>query len=102
MLTYSKKLYYERKNAGLCVKCGCVRDNPNSITCNACAKIDAEYRRAQYSSIRNDTVEKKRTTYKVDGLSLHEVMDMAADNGLSYGQMTAMLDGYSGLRTEFH
>lgn len=102
MQTYSKKLYHERKNAGLCVKCGCVRDNPNSITCNACAKKAADWRRAQYASIQNNMTCKKRIIHKIDGLSLHEVMDLAADNNVSYGQMVAMLDGYAGLRTTYH
>ena len=39
----AKKIYYERKNSGLCVECGEPKDNPNATRCNKCIQAHKDY-----------------------------------------------------------
>lgn len=38
----NNKTYYERKNAGLCVECGCHNDREGKTCCSKCAKIKSD------------------------------------------------------------
>lgn len=43
MKNVAKKIYYKRKNSGLCVECGEPKDNPKATRCNKCIQAHKNY-----------------------------------------------------------
>lgn len=72
--------YTRRKAAGLCVRCGArLEKNSPYLKCGLCLGQERK-EREKYSSMR-----------KKDGLSLKDVMNLAAENHCSYGEMVVRL-----------
>ena len=73
--------YTRRKAAGLCVRCGTrLEKNSPYLKCGACIATEREEREKKYSSMK-----------KKGGLSLKDVMTLAAENHCTYGEMVVRL-----------
>lgn len=78
----AKNVTYEnRKAAGLCVRCGARLENSLFLKCDICKKKEREERERR-------EMEKRKNR---GGLSLSDVMKLAAANHCSYGEMVVRL-----------
>lgn len=97
--------YEERKKKGLCTMCGGEIDLLGSTMCYACrqknAKQTAWYRQRKALEAENIMARRPRAFHDPVH-SLDEVGRMANERGISYGQMVAILEGRTTLRTTFH
>ena len=90
-------IYEQFKAMGLCVRCTSPVENGTGVLCPRCRD-----KRIDYDRMRRNKERKKRNKYMIDGLSIKQVNELAIKNGVSYGQMVAILDGCTALRTVFH
>lgn len=51
---YRKVIYRERKDAGICVRCGKRKAREGKAMCPICAKKDAEYHRTRYANTKHN------------------------------------------------
>ena len=51
---YIKAVYYKRKEAGICTRCGKRKAREGKTTCPICAEKDAEYHRIRYASAEHN------------------------------------------------
>lgn len=73
--------YTRRKAAGLCVRCGArLEKNSPYLKCGLCLGQEREEREKKYSSMK-----------KKGGLSLKDVMTLAAENHCTYGERVVRL-----------
>lgn len=97
-----KELYEERRAKGLCTRCGePITGEPASL-CPVCKAKYVLYDKKRRNKARVKNSRKPKINYIIDGLSIKEVNTLAIKNGVSYGQMVAILDGCTALRTVFH
>jgi len=93
-MAYSHKDRYRRLKAlQICTNCGKVPARPGRVTCDACYKRQKSYA-AEQRSLQNDIVilpERPKPKY-----TLEQINAMAAERGISYGQMVALLDRKEG------
>ena len=93
-MAYSHKDRYNRLKAmQICTNCGKKPARPGRITCEACYKIQKSYAK-DMRSLQNDVVilpERPKPKY-----TLEQINAMAAERGISYGQMVALLDQKEG------
>ena len=79
-------IYEQFKAMGLCVRCA--------------SPVLYDKKRRNKARVKNSR--KPKINYMIDGLSVKQVNELAIKNGVSYGQMVAILDGCTALRTVFH
>ena len=96
--------YARRKAKGLCIRCGrqLSADEKRYFQCPTCRALIAE-RTKQYRQEKDTkpiTIHSNK--YISPNMSLSDVAKMAMANGLSYGNMVAVLDGRTALRRIFH
>jgi hypothetical protein len=93
-MAYSHKDRYNRLKAlQICTSCGKKPARPGRITCEECYKIQKSYSK-DMRSLQNDVVilpERPKPKY-----TLEQINAMAAERGISYGQMVALLDQKEG------
>ena len=93
-MAYSHKDRYNRLKAlQICTSCGKKPARPGCITCEECYKIQKSYAK-DTRSLQNDAVilpERPKPKY-----TLEQINAMAAERGISYGQMVALLDHKEG------
>ena len=74
-------IYKAKAAAGLCVRCGArLEKNSPFLKCGSCIAAEREEREKKYSSMK-----------KKGGLSLKDVMTLAAENHCTYGEMVVRL-----------
>lgn len=95
-------IYEQFKAMGLCVRCASPVENSTGVLCPRCRDKRIDYDRMRRNKERKKPEGKKRNKYMIDGLSIKQVNELAIKNGVSYGQMVAILDGCTALRTVFH
>ena len=96
--------YEYRKTHGLCVRCGrrLSADEKRYFQCPTCRTLIAE-RTKQYRQEKDTKpITIHSSAYIPPTYSLSDVVKMATTNGLSYGNMVAILDGRTALRRSFH
>lgn len=88
--TEAQRLLRERrKAAGLCTRCGCKKEPSRYQQCENCRKYNLE---AQHKcDIRKLEARRPRRSTS-NTLSIAQVCRMAAERGLSYGQMVAQME----------
>lgn len=96
--------YEYRKAHGLCVRCGrrLSTDEKQYAQCPACRILMAERAKNYRTSNRGTNMITYSKKYISPTMSLSDVVKMAIANGLSYGNMVAVLDGKTALRRSFH
>ena len=96
--------YEYRKTHGLCVRCGrrLTGNERAYVTCLSCRARLTEHTKNYRTSKEETPVIMHSSTYIPPTYSLSDVVKMAMTNGLSYGNMVAILDGRTALRTSFH
>ena len=96
--------YEYRKAHGLCVRCGrqLSADEKVYVTCPSCRVLQAKHLKDYRMCKEEKPVVMHSSTYMPPAYSLSDVVKMAMANGLSYGNMVAILDGRTALRTSFH
>ena len=96
--------YKFRKERGLCIRCGkrLSADEKVHITCPSCRALQAKHLKDYRMCKEEKPVIIHSSTYIPPTYSLSDVVKMAMANGLSYGNMVAVLDGKTALRRTFH
>lgn len=74
--------YKNRKAAGLCTYCGAKLEDPTFMRCDICRKAAREARARKL---------KDKNKSRKGGLSISDVMKLAAENRCSYGEMVVKL-----------
>lgn len=80
------KRYYDLKARGICVCCGKAIARDGKTTCLKCYE---NHRKYDYPSL--DKIVKVRE--KKEGYSIEDIDRMSRERGVSYGIMTAILEG---------
>lgn len=96
--------YEYRKAHGLCVRCGkqLSADEKRYSQCTTCRESIAERTRKYRQEKDTKPITMHSSAYTPPAYSLSDVTKMAMANGLSYGNMVAILDGRTALRRVFH
>ena len=96
--------YEYRKTHGLCVRCGrrLSAGEKRYFQCPTCRAFLSEYAKNYRTNKEAAPVIMHSSTYIPPTYSLSDVVKMAMTNGLSYGNMVAILDGRTALRRSFH
>lgn len=96
--------YKFRKERGLCIRCGkqLTGNERAYVTCSSCRVLQAEHLKDYRANKEEVPVIMHSSTYIPPTYSLSDVVKMAMANGLSYGNMVAVLDGKTALRRSFH
>ena len=96
--------YKYRKLHGLCLRCGrrLSADEKQYFQCPTCRAFLSEYAKNYRANKEEVPVVMHSSTYIPPTYSLSDVVKMATTNGLSYGNMVAVLDGKTALRRSFH
>ena len=96
--------YKYRKAHGLCIRCGrqLTGNEKAYVTCLSCRVLQAERLKDYRTNKEEVPVIIHSPTYIPPTYSLSDVVKMAMANGLSYGNMVAVLDGRTALRRSFH
>lgn len=93
-MAYSHKDRYNRLKAlQICTSCGKKPARPGRITCESCYRLQKSYA-AETRSLQKDIAilpERPKPKY-----TLEQINAMAAERGISYGQMVALLDRKEG------
>lgn len=91
-----KFLYAMRKAEGICVRCGMNQAADGRVMCSECAA--KTYRRTSTRQY-NECICTNRVIEKKPKYTLSEVMRMADERGISYGQMVIELEGRNNVRS---
>ena len=96
--------YEYRKAHGLCIRCGreLTGNEKAYVTCLSCRARLTEHTKNYRTNKEEVPVIMHSSTYIPPTYSLSDVVKMAMANGLSYGNMVAVLDGKTTLRRSFH
>lgn len=96
--------YARRKAKGLCIRCGrqLSADEKRYFQCPTCRVLQAKHLKDYRTCKEEVPVVMHSSTYMPPAYSLSDVAKMAMANGLSYGNMVAVLDGRTTLRRIFH
>lgn len=96
--------YARRKAKGLCIRCGrqLSADEKRYFQCPTCRALQAERLKDYRMCKEEKPVVMHSPTYIPPTYSLSDVVKIAMANGLSYGNMVAVLDGRTALRRSFH
>ena len=96
--------YKFRKERGLCIRCGkqLTGNEKVYVTCSSCRVLQAEHLKDYRMNKEETPVIMHSSTYIPPTYSLSDVVKMAMANGLSYGNMVAVLDGRTAFRKAFH
>lgn len=76
-----------RRQHGLCTKCGRDKENLKKAWCDTCRAAGKKYDGSHARKLRQ-----RNNSIHTDGYSISEVCRMAEKRGISYGQMTMLLD----------
>lgn len=104
VFTMAIDTYEYRKAHGLCVRCGrqLSADEKRYSQCPTCRESIAERTRKYRQEKGTKPIIMHSNKYISPNMSLSDVVKMAMANGLSYGNMVAVLDGRTALRRSFH
>lgn len=104
VFTMAIDTYKFRKERGLCIRCGkqLTGNERAYVTCQACRTFMADHTKNYRTNKEEVPVIMHSPTYIPPENSLSDVVKMAMANGLSYGNMVAVLDGRTALRRSFH
>lgn len=96
--------YEYRKAHGLCIRCGreLTGNERAYVTCLSCRVLKAKHLKDYRMCKEEKPVIMHSSAYMPPAYSLSDVAKMAMANGLSYGNMVAILDGRTALRHIFH
>lgn len=96
--------YEYRKAHGLCVRCGrrLSADEKRYSQCPICRESIAERTRKYRQEKDTKPITMHSNKYISPNMSLSDVVKMATTNGLSYGNMVAVLEGRTAFRRVFH
>ena len=96
--------YAYRKAQGLCIRCGrqLSADEKQYAQCPSCRILMAERIKNYRTSNRGTSTITHSKKYISPTMSLPDVVKMATANGLSYGNMVAVLEGRTTFRQVFH
>ena len=96
--------YAYRKAQGLCIRCGrqLSTDEKQYAQCPACRILMAERAKNDRTSNRGTNMITHSKKYISPTMSLSDVVKIATENGLSYGNMVAVLEGRTAFRQVFH
>ena len=96
--------YEYRKAHGLCIRCGrkLTGNERAYVTCLSCRARLTEHTKNYRTNKEEVPVIMHSSTYIPPTYSLSDVVKLAEANGLSYGNMVAILDGRTALRRVFH
>ena len=96
--------YEYRKAHGLCVRCGrrLSADEKRYSQCPTCRESIAERTRKYRQEKDTKPITMHSNKYISPNMSLSDVVEMATTNGLSYGNMVAVLEGRTAFRQVFH
>lgn len=96
--------YEYRKAHGLCVRCGrrLSADEKRYSQCPICRDSIAERTRKYRQEKDTKPITMHSNKYISPNMSLSDVVKMATINGLSYGNMVAVLEGRTAFRRVFH
>ena len=97
-------IYARRKAQGLCIRCGrrLSTDEKQYAQCPTCRVLMAERIKNYRTSNRGTNTITHSKKYISPAMSLSDVVKMATANGLSYGNMVAVLEGRTAFRQVFH
>lgn len=82
-----------RKLMGVCVYCGVAQADEGYVSCQICRDQKAKKREETKSLATELAEEAKKAERKKKMGELDSISKMAYDNGVSYGVMTAILEG---------
>lgn len=104
VFTMAIDTYKFRKERGLCIRCGreLTGNERAYVTCLSCRARLTEHTKNYRTSKEEAPVIMHSNKYISPNMSLSDVVKMAMANGLSYGNMVAVLDGRTALRRSFH
>lgn len=96
--------YARRKAQGLCIRCGrrLSTDEKRYSQCPTCRALIAERTKKYRQEKDTKPITMHSKKYTSPYITLSDVVKIAATNGLSYGNMVAVLDGRTALRRIFH
>ena len=96
--------YEYRKAHGLCVRCGrrLSADEKRYSQCPTCRELIAERTKKYRQEKDTKPIVMHSKKYISPTTSLSDVVKMATANGLSYGNMVAVLEGRTAFRRVFH
>ena len=85
--------YYRNKEMGICTECS-MRPATNGILCKECADKKKSYRKIFLSPYRDEEwMESSKKKKKPGEITTEDVCVMAAARGITYGVMSAILEG---------
>lgn len=91
--TMNSTRYYRNKRMGICTQCS-MRPATNGILCEECAADRKSYRKIFKSPYRDEEwMESTKKKKKPGEITTEDVCIMAAERGITYGVMSAILEG---------
>ena len=91
--TMNNTRYYRNKRMGICTQCS-MRPATNGTICEECAAERKSYRKIFKSPYRDEEwLESNKKKKKPGEITTEDVCIMAAARGITYGVMSAILEG---------
>lgn len=85
--------YYRNKRMGICTQCS-MKPATNGILCEECAAERKKYHKIFKSPYRDEEwLESNKKKKKPGEITTEDVCIMAAERGITYGVMSAILEG---------
>lgn len=86
---YQIRLTEQRKADGVCLRCGGIIEDKRFKQCDKCREYDRDYKRLSSERARRA---KHPRRVPESGLTISQVCRMAAERGISYGQMVVEIE----------
>lgn len=89
------KTVERRREEGVCLRCGKELDSASTCLCTGCLQKQRDYFKAYYKSkAAKSKITQTVIQNRAKPNAIGEVVRMAEEHGVSYGVMTAYLDGF--------